>query len=140
MLDDTEYKPGRPALMTSAAHGGHQPPALAPHVHVAPANQPHYGEVFDVTVSAVQGPGGGGGHGPGGGATGQAIVYPVEIEGVQVAGAMAGDGAVITAAQAGQHFVSIDGKRTYINLFNTEQGGSVGVAPAPVQPPPHRTG
>lgn len=71
---------------------------------------------------------------------------------MQVGGAMAGEGnghgdvAVITAAQAGQHFVSIDGKRTYINLFNTEQAGamggagSVGVAPAPVQPPPHRTG
>ncbi|XP_026281185.1 proline-rich protein 36-like isoform X3 [Frankliniella occidentalis] len=147
VLDDTEYKPGRPALMTSAAHGGHLTPHLAPHIVPAlgPGGQPHYGEVFDVTVSAVQG--------PGGGATGQAIVYPVEIEGVSVGGAVAGEGnghgdvAVITAAQAGQHFVSIDGKRTYINLFNTEQAGgqmggagSVGVAPAPVQPPPHRTG
>lgn len=62
---------------------------------------------------------------------------------MQVAGAGTGDVSVITSAQAGQHFVSIDGKRTYINLFNTEQAGgagSVGVAPVPAQHPPHRTG
>lgn len=74
MLDDTEYKPGRPALMTSHAglnaglgSGQHVVPHVIPH---PPPGQPHYGEVFDVTVSAVQG--------PGGGATGQAIVYPGE--------------------------------------------------------------
>lgn len=40
------------------------------------------------------------------------------MEGVQVGGG-SGEVSVITTAEAGQHFVSIDGKRTYINLFNT---------------------
>lgn len=34
-------------------------------------------------------------------------------------GGGSGEVSVITTAEAGQHFVSIDGKRTYINLFNT---------------------
>jgi len=49
---------------------------------------------------------------------------------------------VITKVEEGQHFVSIDGKRTYINLFSstTEQGG---VTPTRIQqgghiPPPQK--
>lgn len=57
---------------------------------------------------------------------------PVDIEGVQVGGAGSGEVSVITTAEAGQHFVSIDGKRTYINLFNT----SPSVDPTPSKKPP----
>jgi len=82
VLDDPEYKPGaayRPTPSTTAASTN--------------------GQIFDVTVSAIQGPN-----------SGQPFVYPVEVDG-------SGEVSVITTAQAGQHFVSIDGKRTYINLF-----------------------
>lgn len=56
----------------------------------------------------------------------------MEIEGVQVGGAGAGEVSVITTAEAGQHFVSIDGKRTYINLFGSSQP-SLPVAPTNTQ-------
>lgn len=58
--------------------------------------------------------------------------FAVEIEGVQLSGSADSDVSVITKAEEGQHFVSIDGKRTYINLFgsSTEQGG---VAPTRIQ-------
>jgi len=71
------------------------------------------------------------------------VSFAVEIEGVQLSGSAGGDVSVITQAQEGQHFVSIDGKRTYINLFgsSTEQGG---IAPTRVQQgghtlPPHKS-
>ncbi|XP_046403761.1 uncharacterized protein LOC124169248 isoform X2 [Ischnura elegans] len=98
VLDDTEYKPGLVAtegdIVTAApphrVNGGH-------------------GEVFDVTVSAIQGPGGN---------TGRPFVYPVDVDGVQLSG---GDD-VITGEPGGHHdFVSIDGKRTYIDLFPTRK-------------------
>lgn len=47
-------------------------------------------------------------------------LFSVAIDGVQVEGGSPGAGAdvsVITKPQEGQDFVSIDGKRTYINLF-----------------------
>lgn len=53
----------------------------------------------------------------------------MDIEGVQVGGGGSGEVSVITTAEAGQHFVSIDGKRTYINLFNTPS--SAGITPTP---------
>ncbi|KAI5708239.1 hypothetical protein M8J77_018771 [Diaphorina citri] len=96
VLDDTEYKPA-----------GHRRPHPPPIITAAPPTRVQ-GDIFDVTVSAIQGPGGEGN----GTKTGQAFVYPVELEG--------GNSDVITTAQNGQHFVSIDGKRTYMNLF----GGS----------------
>ncbi|KAJ9595072.1 hypothetical protein L9F63_013637, partial [Diploptera punctata] len=106
VLDDTEYKPG----------GMNRPIITVP-----PARPGHTGDIFDVTVTAIQG--------PGGGSTGQPFVYPVEIEGVKLPGAGESEVSVITKAEEGQHFVSIDGKRTYISLFN-EQGN---VAPTHVQ-------
>ncbi|XP_023724328.1 uncharacterized protein LOC111873651 isoform X2 [Cryptotermes secundus] len=102
VLDDTEYKPmgvmNRPIITA--------PPPVAGHV----------GDIFDVTVTAIQGPGGTN--------TGQPFIYPVEIEGVKLSGSAGSEVSVITKAEEGQHFVSIDGKRTYINLFgsSTEQG------------------
>jgi hypothetical protein len=71
------------------------------------------------------------------------VSFAVEIEGVQLPGSAGSDVSVITKAEQGQDFVSIDGKRTYINLFgsSTEQGG---VAPTRMQQgghtlPPHRS-
>ena len=71
------------------------------------------------------------------------VSFTVEIEGVQLPGSAGSDISVITQAQEGQHFVSIDGKRTYINLFgsSTEQGG---IAPTRIQQgghtaPPHKS-
>lgn len=45
---------------------------------------------------------------------------------------------VITSPEEGQHYVSIDGKRTYINLFPTEAGGQGGEATAGTSPPGQR--
>ena len=53
VLDDTEYKPG----------GMNRPIITAP-----PPGAGHAGDIFDVTVTAIQGPGGGN--------TGQPFVYP----------------------------------------------------------------
>jgi hypothetical protein len=66
------------------------------------------------------------------------VIFAVEIDGVQLPGSGGSDVSVITKAEEGQHFVSIDGKRTYINLFgsNTEQGG---VTPTRVQQGGHAT-
>jgi hypothetical protein len=60
------------------------------------------------------------------------VLFTVEIEGVKLAGSADSEVSVITKAEEGQHFVSIDGKRTYINLFgsSTEQGG---VTPTRIQ-------
>ncbi|KAF6204248.1 hypothetical protein GE061_002588 [Apolygus lucorum] len=110
VLDDPEYKPG----------GGLKTRPII--------TAPPKGEIFDVTVSAVHGAS------P---STGQPVIYPVELEGVNVAGAGNGEVSVITKAEEGQHFVSIDGKRTYINLFgSTEQAG---VKPTPVTRPQIKT-
>ena len=54
------------------------------------------------------------------------MFFLVELEGVNLPGAGNGEVSVITSAEAGQHFVSIDGKRTYINLFgSTETATSI---------------
>ncbi|XP_017781909.1 PREDICTED: uncharacterized protein LOC108566509 isoform X3 [Nicrophorus vespilloides] len=92
VLDDTEYKPGgvlkRPQIVT--------------------ARPPQIGEIFDITVSAIQGPGGGGGSGQG-----KPYVIPVDIENVH----LGSSDDVITTPVGDEGFVSIDGKRTYLNLF-----------------------
>lgn len=52
-------------------------------------------------------------------------MFVVELEGVSLPGAGAGEVSVITTAEAGQHFVSIDGKRTYISLFGSTEAASI---------------
>ncbi|XP_054280542.1 uncharacterized protein LOC128998442 [Macrosteles quadrilineatus] len=116
VLDDPEYKPG----------GAYRP------IVTAPPKKASSSDIFDVTVSAIQG--------PGSTHTGQPFVYPVDIEGVQVGGVGSGEVSVITTAEAGQHFVSIDGKRTYINLFNTESSPSVSPTAVNKQPITKQTG
>ncbi|KAK9886647.1 hypothetical protein WA026_017568 [Henosepilachna vigintioctopunctata] len=89
VLDDTEYKPG----------GSHRHPIVTR----PPIGQ--LGDIFDITVSAIQGPGGSSG------TQGKPYIIPVDIEKVHVGQD------VITSPQDGNGFVSIDGKRTYLNLF-----------------------
>lgn len=107
VLDDTEYRP------VSGQSGGAgrrpKPPQRVP----AP-----YGEIFDVTVSAIQGPNGGSGS------------ATVQIENVNPISGNNGD--IIVSASGDQGFVSIDGKRTYLNLFGDSAPTSV-VKPTPVQ-------
>lgn len=57
---------------------------------------------------------------------------------VRVAVNSGGSDVILTSAVGGEGFVSIDGKRTYLNLFdNTERApGSTHVQPSRTQPPP----
>lgn len=104
VLDDTEYKPGgidRQPIVT-------RPPLGA------------IGDIFDVTVSAIQGPGGQSA------GQGQPYVIPVDIENIN------GHGEVITSPVGSEGFVSIDGKRTYLNLFgdNPDPTGTLAIKPS----------
>ncbi|XP_065344618.1 uncharacterized protein pwn isoform X1 [Cloeon dipterum] len=105
VLDDPEFKPG------GVAAAGPPPPIITAPVRRPPA----VGEVFDVTVSAIQGPGGqiqGGQH---------ILTRP------QAAGANSPDDQV-----------SIDGRKTYISLLPTQtldEPASSAAPPSP-QPPP----
>ncbi|CAH1956225.1 unnamed protein product [Acanthoscelides obtectus] len=89
VLDDTEYKPG----------GIHRQPILTR----PPVGQ--IGDIFDITVSAIQGPGGASS------GQGKPYIIPVDIESVH------NQPDVITSSTGSEGFVSIDGKRTYLNLF-----------------------
>ncbi|XP_043262800.1 uncharacterized protein LOC122403373 [Colletes gigas] len=91
VLDDTLDYTGSQGLATQRPY--------------APPRHPPLGDIFDVTVSAIQGPGGGG--------SGDGVRVPVNAGSADV---------ILTSAVEGQGFVSIDGKRTYLNLFeNTDQ-------------------
>nr|CAH7744786.1 unnamed protein product [Callosobruchus chinensis] len=89
VLDDTEYKPG----------GIHRQPIITR----PPVGQ--IGDIFDITVSAIQGPGGASS------GQGKPYIIPVDIENVH------NQQDVITSSTGSEGFVSIDGKRTYLNLF-----------------------
>lgn len=106
VLDDPEFKPGgrpRPAARPAAP----QQPIQPTRQHLPPG----YGEIFDVTLSAIQGPG------PKGSGSKQTInIKPYGTYGAAAGGA-AGQGDIIVSASGDEGFVSIDGKRTYINLF-----------------------
>ena len=88
--------------------------------YIASSRHPSPGDIFDVTVSAIQGPGGSSG------------------ESVRVSLHSGNGDVILTSAVSGQGFVSIDGKRTYLNLFdNTDRTpGSTHVQPTRTQPPP----
>ncbi|XP_037717321.1 uncharacterized protein LOC119551826 isoform X4 [Drosophila subpulchrella] len=110
VLDDPEFKPGgRPRPPNQRP-----PPAqqTLPLPAVQPTRQhlpPGYGEIFDVTLSAIQGPG------PKGSGSQQTI--NIKPYGTYAAGGGQGQGDIIVSASGDEGFVSIDGKRTYINLF-----------------------
>ncbi|XP_050058949.1 uncharacterized protein LOC114126396 [Aphis gossypii] len=101
VLDDPEFKP----------HIGGQRRPIQVQV-------PSKGDVFDIMVSAIQGPG-----------DKPALLSPDEIS---PSGVGKGEVSVITSAEANQQFVSIDGKRTYINLFGSAE--PTAVAPQSIKP------
>lgn len=93
VLDDPEFKPG------------HKNSNLRPRQPSNQQNQnlpPGYGEIFDITLSAIQGPNGN---------TGSQQTLNIKPYGTY-------EGSDIILSPSGdQAFVSIDGKRSYINLF-----------------------
>lgn len=115
VLDDPEFKPGghaRPHLPTTPLYTNAQPTRTVPqHPQQLPPHQhqpqqhlpPGYGEIFDVTLSAIQGPGNGANSG---------------LQTINIKPYGAGTpGDIIVSPSGDDGFVSIDGKRTYINLF-----------------------
>ncbi|XP_073964700.1 calcium-binding EGF-like domain-containing protein pawn [Choristoneura fumiferana] len=107
VLDDTDFKPTGSRFRPDAP------------VVTAPA----YGEIFDVTLSAIQGPGEKG--------------ATVRIENVNPIYGHGDRDDIIVTASGEQGFVSIDGKRTYLNLFDTSS--SAEVKPTRVQSLPHHS-
>uniref|UniRef100_A0A2S2QSQ5 Sperm flagellar membrane protein n=2 Tax=Sipha flava TaxID=143950 RepID=A0A2S2QSQ5_9HEMI len=101
VLDDPEFKP----------HMGGQRRPIQVQV-------PSQGDVFDIMVSAIQGPG-----------DKPALLTPEDIS---PSGVGKGEVSVITSAEPNQQFVSIDGKRTYINLFGSAE--PTAVAPPSIKP------
>ena len=71
------------------------------------------GDIFDITVSAVQGLGSGS-------MQVKPISFPGDVEKVQIDR----HHDIITKPIEGQGFVSIDGKRTYLNLFDTDESST----------------
>ncbi|CAK1549056.1 unnamed protein product [Leptosia nina] len=108
VLDDTDFKP----------HGTRFRQDVS--VITAETRPPGYGEIFDVTVSAIQGPGEKGGS--------------VHIENINL---HQHHDDIIVSPSGEQGFVSIDGKRTYLNLFDTSTSISASKVqtPQPTVPP-----
>lgn len=93
VLDDPEFKPGQKnSNLRPRPPSNQQKPNLPP----------GYGEIFDITLSAIQGPNGN---------TGSLQTLNIKPYGTY-------EGSDIILSPSGdQAFVSIDGKRSYINLF-----------------------
>lgn len=134
VLDDPEFKPGgrpRPPrpIPPRPAEVQQQPP----YTHIQPTRQhlpPGYGEIFDVTLSAIQGPGSVGG-------SQQTInIKPYGTYGNS--GGQQGD--IILSGAGDDGFVSIDGKRTYINLFGDPTDPPAGVPTTPATTIPQLSG
>jgi hypothetical protein len=114
VLDDPEFKPGhgRPGQ----ARPQQRPPIQA----TRPLNNlPGYGEIFDVTLSAIQGLAGGG--------SGGKQTINIKPYNDKNGGGYGTDGVgneeIIISPSGDDGFVSIDGKRTYINLFGEPTDG-----------------
>lgn len=95
---------------------------IATHRPYTPSRYPQIGDIFDVTVSAIQGPGGGG-----------------AAESVRVSLNPGSGDVIVTSAAEGQGFVSIDGKRTYIDLFQNSEVNPDPTMTSPQQIQPSRT-
>ncbi|XP_046866148.1 mucin-5AC isoform X3 [Drosophila willistoni] len=107
VLDDPEFKPGgRPRPQAQPRPSVPQQTAIQPTRQHLP---PGYGEIFDVTLSAIQGPG------PKGSGSQQTI--NIKPYGSYGSGSNGPQADIIVSASGDDGFVSIDGKRTYINLF-----------------------
>lgn len=102
VLDDPEFKPGG---------GAYKKPQI---ITSSPVHPPGYGEIFDVTLQAVQGPGGG-----------EKVHKTINVRPYDTSGY--GDNDIIVAPTENDGYVSIDGKRSYIKLFDESTDG----VPAP---------
>uniref|UniRef100_A0A182JX10 EGF-like domain-containing protein n=1 Tax=Anopheles christyi TaxID=43041 RepID=A0A182JX10_9DIPT len=126
VLDDPDFKPGGTGQGNSNAIRTQNLPPFAnrPEIYTAPppgaasgsggGRPPNYGEIFDVTLSAIQGPGSGG---SGSQQTIKINPYYNRPPGQQGGGPEA---SIILTGTGTDGFVSIDGKRSYIDLFGTE--------------------
>lgn len=108
VLDDPEFKPGghvRPLSTSSKLYNSIQPTRILqrPPASASTNRPPGYGEIFDVTLSAIQGPGNG--------------VANSGLQTINIKPYGGGNNDIIISASGDDSFVSIDGKRTYINLF-----------------------
>lgn len=113
VLDDTDYKPGAPGVLEPSTQNTFH------HIHRTPSVQSSaslsniYAEIFDVTLSAIQGQ-----------PHHNKVVDLIEIghhgdasDVIQTKLYNADGNDIIVSASDDNSFVSIDGKRTYINLF-----------------------
>ncbi|XP_052566489.1 uncharacterized protein LOC120419770 isoform X3 [Culex pipiens pallens] len=124
VLDDPDFKPG--------GGGPKRTQNLyisKPEIHSSTGvNLPNYGEIFDVTLSAIQGPAGSGSQ-----QTVKLNPYgrrPAPIQDPD-------DASIILTASGSEGFVSIDGKRSYIDLFGdskTQPPQPVPTTTEPIQP------
>lgn len=105
VIDDPDYKPG----------GLNRQPILTR----PPLNA--YGDTFEVTISAIQG------QSKGEAAAGQPYVIPVDLDHIN------GHADVITSAVGNEGYVSIEGTRTYLNLFG-ENPDPTSVAAVGIKP------
>lgn len=118
VLDDPEFKPG-------GANRG--PPRPRPQLST-PIIPPGYGEIFDVTLSAIQGPSG----------SGSLQTIKLKPYGENYGGSGNG-GDIIVSPSGDEGFVSIDGKRTYLNLFgdSSETSTSIAITKTHITAAPH---
>lgn len=103
VLDDPEFKPGGGGLYKKPQYV----------ITSSPVLPPGYGEIFDVTLSAIQGPGGG---------DKAHKTINVKPYGNGAAGDY-GNNDIIVAPTDNDGYVSIDGKRSYIKLFDETTDG-----------------
>ncbi|XP_058830757.1 uncharacterized protein LOC131689580 isoform X2 [Topomyia yanbarensis] len=112
VLDDPDFKPGGSHPMRNQNLY-----VSKPEIHSSTGVQlPNYGEIFDVTLSAIQGPAGSGSK-----QTVKLNPYYHRPPSDQQ------DASIILTASGSDGFVSIDGKRSYIDLF----GDSKTATPTP---------
>lgn len=116
VLDDPEFKPG----------GGYRRPAQQQQQQIQPTRPvtpPGYGEIFDVTLSAIQGPSGSGS---------KQTIKIKPYDGYSGGSGPGGD--IIVSPSGDEGFVSIDGKRTYLNLFGDSSETESIASSATIQP------
>ncbi|XP_053963038.1 mucin-5AC isoform X3 [Anastrepha ludens] len=133
VLDDPEFKPGGRPRPPRPQQSRPLDPQQMPPTHIQPTRQhlpPGYGEIFDVTLSAIQGPGSVGGS--------QQTINIKPYGSYGSGGGHQGD--IIVSAAGDDGFVSIDGKRTYINLFGDPTDSPIGVPTTPATAIPQLPG
>lgn len=99
VLDDPDFKPGGVQARPSPNRN---------QILIQPTRPPGYGEIFDITLSAIQGPGGGGS---------KQTVNLNKVGGNLPQGINVDESDIIISPSGDQGSVFIDGKRTYIPLF-----------------------